>query len=76
MTESKKLKYVGWIATALSITGIFFNALKNIWCWPIWLLSNFFWIYWALKKKEKHQLLLWIVFTFSNLFGWYMWITL
>jgi nicotinamide riboside transporter PnuC len=74
MNIEKKLKVVGWIATSLSIIGIIFNALKMVVCWPVWLASNVFWIYWAIKKHERHQLILWIVFLVSNLFGWYMWI--
>ena len=71
--NSKKLKVVGWIATSLSVVGIILNALKMIICWPVWIVSNFFWLYWAIKKKVWSQVWLWVVFMVFNVFGWYMW---
>lgn len=70
----KKLKIVGWFATILSILGIILNAYLIIWCWLIWIMSNIFWIYWALKKKEWAQIILWIVFLCSNIFGLWQWV--
>jgi len=71
--NSKKLKVVGWVATTLSVVGIILNALKMIICWPVWIVSDFFWLYWAIKKKVWSQVWLWIVFMLFNVFGWYMW---
>jgi nicotinamide riboside transporter PnuC len=68
-----KIKIMGWIASALSITGVIFNAYKIIWCWPIWIIANLFWAYLAFKRKDWAQLVLWIVFTLSNLYAWYIW---
>jgi len=73
---TKKIKIVGWIATGFSLIGIILNAYQIIWCWLVWTISNFFWIYWAYKKKEWSQVLLWVIFTFANLYGWYIWVTL
>ena len=72
--NKKKLKVVGWVACAISFIGILLNAWKIIWCWPVWCVANFFWIYWAIKKKEGSQVFLWIVFTLANLYGWFMWL--
>lgn len=70
----KRLKVIGWIATTLSIIGILLNAFKIVWCWPVWIASNFFWIYWATKKKVVSQVVLWVVFLLFNLFGLYAWL--
>ena len=71
--NNKKLKVIGWIATCISLIGIIFNAYKMIICWPIWCVANLFWIYWATKKKEWSQVILWSIFTLANIYGWYMW---
>jgi len=71
--EIKKLKIVSWCAATISFIGILLNTYKIILCWPVWCVANIFWIYWAIKKKEGAQIVLWIVFTLANLYGWYMW---
>jgi len=68
-----KLKNIGWIATIFSLIGVFLNAYQIIWCWLIWIIANSIWIFWAVKKKEWAQVLLWTIFIFANLYGWYMW---
>ena len=74
--EIKKLKIVGWVASSLSIIGIIMNAYLIIWCWAVWIVSDFFWIYWATKKKEWSQVFLWVVFILANLYGWFLWATM
>ena len=69
----KKLRLIGWVASFFSLLGVFFNAYRLPICWPIWCFGNIFWIYWAYKKKEWAQVILWIVFTIANLYGWYQW---
>jgi nicotinamide mononucleotide transporter len=70
------LTAISWFASAISLMGIILNASKIIWCWPIWILSNIFWIYWAYKKREWALFSLWIVFSIFNMYGWYMWATI
>ena len=72
----KKIKIVGWIATSLSMIGILLNAYQIIWCWAVWIISNFVWIYWSYKKKVWSQVVLWIGFLIANVFGWYVWATI
>jgi len=71
--EKKKLTIIGRIATTFSLIGIVLCGLKVIWCWPVWIVSNFFWIYWAIKKKVWSQVILWVAFLLLNVFSWYMW---
>ena len=47
-----KLKYLDWIGFALTMLGIYLNANKIIYCWPIWLGSNVFWTAHFAPKKE------------------------
>ena len=74
--EKKKLNIIGRIATTFSIIGIVLCGLKIIWCWPVWIVSNFFWIYWATKKKVWSQVILWVAFLMLNVFSWYMWLVM
>ena len=69
-----KLKLISWIASFFSLFGTVLNAFMIIWCWPIWIVGNILWIYWAYKKKEWSQFILWIVFEGANVLGWYQWI--
>ena len=71
--ETKKLKVVGWIAASLSLIGIALNAYLIIWCWAVWIISDFVWIYWSIKKKVWSQVVLWTIFIVANLYGWFIW---
>ena len=65
---------IAWIATALSITGIFLNAKKHIGCWPVWITANILWAYHSIFEiPETSQLVLWLVFIISNIYGWIEW---
>jgi len=73
MNKMKYLKTIAWIASIISLIGIICNAYMLIICWPIWCLANCFWTFWAIKKKEWSQVVLWVAFTLTNLYGWYQW---
>ena len=62
------------IALILSLIGIFLNAKKIIWCWPIWISANVFWcIHFIFFVPQFTSVLLWIFFTVFNVYGWYEW---
>lgn len=64
---------IQWIAFTLSVIGITLNAKKNIWCWPIWIVSNGFWIYYSFQEGQFAALATWVVFLGFNFYGWYQW---
>lgn len=66
-------KILPWVLTIISILGVILNAYKNIWCWPIWTLGNIGWCYISIKRNDYPQIIIWIVFTFFNILGWYQW---
>jgi len=68
------LKTLPWIASFLSITGVILNAQHLIICWFIWCLANTLWIYISLKKKDWSQFILWVIFTLSNVYGYFSWL--
>ena len=68
------LKLASWIGTTCSFVGIILNIYHIIWCWPLWLIGNCFWIYWSYKKEAPAQIVLWTAYQFTNLLGWYQWL--
>ena len=64
---------IAWIAFCLSLTGVILNAKKIIYCWPIWTLSNFFWIYHTIYVQEWAALTTWSLFLLANVYGWIQW---
>ena len=64
---------IAWIASSLSLFGIILNAKKNIWCWPVWTFSNFFWIYHTINVQEWAAFTTWVVFLGANIYGWIQW---
>jgi nicotinamide mononucleotide transporter len=67
------MELLAWIATVISVVGVFLNARKNIICWPIWLISNILWIIYFFLLKNNPSIVLWIVFSFFNIYGWTQW---
>ena len=67
------MELISWIATMFSIAGILFNSRKIIWCWPIWLISNILWIIYFAHLKMTPSVVLWIVFSIFNVYGWVQW---
>lgn len=67
------LVVLGYIAAFISLIGIILNARKNIWCWPVWTVSNFLWITYSGIQGDVPYIILWIVFTIFNLYGWWQW---
>ena len=64
---------IGWIASAISISGVLLNAKKKISCWPVWIFASFIWIYISIENKDIPQLILWSVFAVFDAYGWYQW---
>jgi nicotinamide riboside transporter PnuC len=65
------MEIIGWIATSLSLTGIYLNARKKIACWPIWSVANVFWIIhlWG----DWASVSLWLFYTCFNVYGYFSW---
>lgn len=61
------------IALIFSLAGIYLNAKKIIWCWPVWIGSDVFWIIYFLPKQEWSSIVLWLVFGLMNIYGWLQW---
>jgi nicotinamide mononucleotide transporter len=64
---------LSYVLTSLSITGLYLNAKKNIWCWPVWLLSSILWAVYFIHQHEIASIIMWIVYSGFNIFGWLEW---
>ena len=62
-----------WVATTLTATGILLNANKKLACWPVWLCSNVFWVYFNVYMHLWGPLALNFVFVCMNFYGWKQW---
>jgi len=67
------LEILGYIAIAISFVGIILNAKKIIWCWLVWNIGNVVWIIYSLIEQDYPSVILWSIFTLSNMYGWYQW---
>ena len=67
------LVVLGYIAAAVSLVGIILNAQKLMACWPVWIFSNFLWITYSGIQGDVPYIILWSVFTLSNVYGWVQW---
>ena len=67
------LDLLGYGCVLISLTGIALNAKKNILCWPIWILSNVGWITYSILGVNYPYVVLWVIFLFSNVYGWQQW---
>jgi len=67
------LVLLGYIAAFFSFIGIALNAKKIILCWPIWIFSNVLWIVYSGIQGDIPYIILWILFSIFNVYGWIMW---
>jgi len=64
---------VGWSGVTLSFFGIYLNAHKSLWCWPVWLLSGVAWTALGVHYKDSAMVLAQVGFTVGNVYGWRQW---
>jgi len=65
--------YLGYFAALISLIGIILNAKKHMACWPIWLFSNGLWITYSILEGDIPSIVLWILFSIFNVYGWMQW---
>jgi len=64
---------LGYVAAMISLIGIILNARKEILCWPVWLFSNVLWIIYSVIEGDTPSVILWILFSIFNIYGWVQW---
>jgi nicotinamide riboside transporter PnuC len=64
---------ISWIASVLTILAIILNGFKNIWCWPIYMVTNILWIVYFIPKLEWAVIVLNLVFFIINILALIKW---
>jgi len=68
------IEEIEWTATILSLAGAIMlstNMTGARWAWPVWLVSNIFWIWFGCEKEAYGLVLTQIGFTVTSLIGVY-----
>lgn len=67
------IEIISWLASILSIIGIFLNARKNIKSWYFYITGAVLWITVYIINFNLQSLSLWFIFLFFNIYGLYIW---
>ena len=68
-----------WIATGLTLVGLYLNAEQISFCWWVWMASNIFWVaHWYISylrgsRLEVAQLVLNAALFYMNVYGLMSW---
>jgi len=63
----------GWVSAGLSMTGLYLNARKIVYCWYVWIGSNITWQIYYIHRKDFPAMVLWLAFLFFNIYGLIKW---
>jgi len=65
--------WYAYVLVGFALVGTFLNARKNMWCWPLWLISNSgLALYFSINHLWS-QTVLQTVFFILSAYGWYSW---
>jgi nicotinamide riboside transporter PnuC len=62
-----------WVVVAVSIVGTVLNARRNIWCFPLWIIANLFWIIYGYNKSAPAMTAMFAVYLGLAIYGWVFW---
>lgn len=64
---------LGWLATALSLGGLYIAGRKIIWCWPMWIVGSSIFLVQAFVRQDWPQVALFGGYQVLNVLGWIKW---
>jgi nicotinamide riboside transporter PnuC len=67
------IEMLTYILSAVSIIGAFLNARKNRWGFVVWICGNFGWIVVDVIYEMYAQILVWIIFSITSIYGFRKW---
>jgi hypothetical protein len=67
-------KQVGWLGAFLVILGYYLNANHHISSWLVWAVGNFCVAGYSAHKKAYPTLVMSIVISIMNIYGYFCWI--
>jgi nicotinamide riboside transporter PnuC len=70
----KTMERLGWIGAFLVILGYYFNAHQHLSCWGVWIAGNLCVAGYSAHKKAYSTLLMSLIITGMNIYGYFSWI--
>ena len=70
----KIMERLGWIGAFLVILGYYFNAHQHLSCWGVWIAGNLCVAGYSAHKKAYPTLLMSLIITGMNIYGYFSWI--
>jgi nicotinamide riboside transporter PnuC len=67
------LAVLPWIATVFSFAGIFYNAHRHRFCWPIWIVADALWFLLGALTGQYAICVLHTGYMLSNFYGMKKW---
>jgi hypothetical protein len=70
----KILERLGWWGALLVIFGYYLNANQHISCWFVWIIGNLCVTGYSAHKKAYPTLVMSLIITIMNIYGYISWI--
>lgn len=67
------IEYLQWVAALICIIGLVLNVKKDSRSFLIWIAGNCIWIFIDIKEGLIPQAILFIIYSFFNLYGYLEW---
>lgn len=64
---------MSYLASLITLLGVWLNARKLIWCWPVWIVGNVVWVIAYIPRHDWAVVLLDLVMVAANVAGWRQW---
>lgn len=70
----KIMERIGWVGALLVILGYYLNANQYLSSWIIWIIGNLCVAGYSAHKKAYPTLVMSLIITFMNIYGYFSWI--
>tara|TARA_B100000579_G_C22245593_1_gene582481 strand:+ start:85 stop:315 length:231 start_codon:yes stop_codon:yes gene_type:complete len=67
------VEVLGWIATAILLSGYWANARQKLYSWIIWMIGNSLMLIYAFLINSSSVMFLSIVLIGMNIYGYFNW---
>ena len=64
---------ISYVAALFSLTGIWLNIRKNIFCWFMFMCSDSLWLTYSVLTKQWALSITHIIFMIANIYGFLIW---
>ena len=70
---NKVCKRIGWVGAVLVVWGYYLNANHCLLSWPVWVIGNLCVAGYSWHKKAYSTLVMSLIITFMNIYGYFSW---